>query len=67
MRFCLWRCFHYKKLGGSLLNQGIGKTAKAVVTSVPIVGDVMGGAVDTAAALTPTMIRGGTLITTVIF
>ena len=55
-----------QKLGGSLLNQGIGKTAKAVVTSVPIVGDVMGGAVDTAAALT-TMIRGGTLITTVIF
>ena len=55
-----------QKLGGSLLNQGIGKTAKAVVTSVPIVGDVMGGAVDTAAALT-TMIREGTLITTVIF
>ena len=55
-----------QKLGGSLLSQGIGKTAKAVVTSVPIVGDVMGGAVDTAAALTA-MIRGGTLITTVIF
>ena len=55
-----------QKLGGNLLNQGIGKTAKAVITSVPIVGDVMGGAVDTAAALT-TMIRGGTLITTIIF
>lgn len=55
-----------QKLGGSVLNQGIGKTAKAVMTSVPVVGNVMGGVVDTAAALVG-MIRGGTLITFVIF
>ncbi len=55
-----------QKLGGNIVNQGLGKTAKAVVTAVPVVGDVMGGAVDTAAALTG-MIRGGTLLTTVIF
>lgn len=55
-----------QKLGGGIVNQGLGKTAKAVVTAVPVVGDVMGGAVDTAAALTG-MIRGGTLLTTVIF
>ncbi len=55
-----------QKLGGSVLSRGIGKTAKAVVTSVPVVGDVMGGAVDTVGALIG-MIRGGTLITVVIF
>ena len=41
-----------QKLGGTVLNQGTAKTAKAIVGSVPIIGDVMGGAVDTAAALT---------------
>lgn len=55
-----------QKLGGSILSRGIGKTAKAVVTSVPVVGDVMGGAVDAAGTLIG-MIRGGTLITVVIF
>ena len=55
-----------QKLGGSIFNKGLGKTAKAVVTSIPIVGDIMGGAVDTAAALT-SMIRGGTLLTAIIF
>ena len=57
---------NFQKLGGNIFNQGLGKTAKAVVTSIPIVGDVMGGAVDTAAALTG-MIRGGTLFATIIF
>ncbi len=55
-----------QKLGGTVLNQGTAKTAKAIVGSVPIIGDVMGGAVDTAAALTG-MLRGGVLFAAVAF
>ena len=54
-----------QKLGSAVFNQGTAKTAKAIVGSVPIVGDVMGGAVDTAAALTG-MLRGGTLFAAVV-
>ena len=58
----------------ALLRQGVSwglkglavRTAKIAVNAVPVVGDVMGGAVDTAAAVAGT-IRSGTLAASVIF
>lgn len=66
MAFLFMAMLSLQKLGGSVFSQGISKTAKSVVASVPVVGDIMGGAVDTAAALTG-MIRGGTLLTVLVF
>lgn len=41
-----------QRLGSPMLNKMIGKTAKVAVGAVPVVGDVMSGAVELAAAMT---------------
>ena len=55
-----------QKIGGGAVNGLAVRTAKIAVNAVPVVGDVMGGAVDTAAAVAGT-IRSGTLAAAVIF
>jgi stage III sporulation protein AE len=55
-----------QKLGASSINHMLGKTTKAVVSAIPVVGDVMGGAVESAAALTG-MLKNGTLAAAAIF
>ncbi len=55
-----------QKIGGGALNGLAVRTAKIAVNAVPIVGDVMGGAVDTAAAVASTL-RGGTLAAAILF
>ena len=40
-----------QKIGGGALNGLAAKTAKIAVGAVPVVGGVMGGAVETAAAM----------------
>ena len=53
--------FSLQKVGTVSMNHFVGKTAKAVVGAVPVVGDVMGGAVESAAAMMG-MFRSGTLV-----
>lgn len=55
-----------QKIGGGALNGFAAKTAKIAVGSVPIVGDVMGGAVETVAVVAGTL-KNGTLAATAIF
>lgn len=55
-----------QKLGTSSVNQVVGKTAKAAVGAIPVIGDVMDGAVEAAAALTGTL-RHGTLAAAIVF
>lgn len=53
--------FSLQKVGTVSMNRLVGKTAKAVVGAVPVVGDVMGGAVESAAAMLG-LFRSGTLV-----
>ena len=55
-----------QKIGGGVLQGLAVKTAKIAVSSVPVVGDVMGGAVETAAAVTGAL-GSGTLVAAVVF
>ena len=55
-----------QKIGGGALNGLAAKTAKIAVSSVPVVGNVMGGAVETAAAVAGTL-RNGTLAAAAVF
>jgi len=55
-----------QKVGGGALNGLAAKTAKIAVGSVPVVGDVMGGAIETAAAVAKTL-KSGTLVGAAIF
>lgn len=55
-----------QKLGGGAINSLTVRTAKIAVNAVPIVGDVMGGAVDTAAAVSGTL-RHSTLAAVILF
>ncbi len=55
-----------QKLGGGAVNSLTVRTAKIAVNAVPIVGDVMGGAVDTAAAVSATL-RHSTLAAVILF
>lgn len=55
-----------QKIGGGALNGLAVKTAKIAVGSVPVVGDIMGGAVEMAAATVGTL-RSGTLAAAAIF
>lgn len=55
-----------QKIGGGALNGLAAKTAKIAVSSVPVVGNVMGGAVETAAAVAGTL-RSGTLVAAAVF
>ena len=54
-----------QKIGGGALNGLAAKTAKIAVGSVPVVGGVMGGAVETAAAMAGTL-KSGTLVAAVV-
>lgn len=54
-----------QKVGGGVINGLAVRTAKIAVNAVPVVGDVMGGAVDTAAAVAGTL-RNGTMVVAVI-
>ena len=55
-----------QKIGGGALNGLAAKTAKIAVSSVPVVGNVMGGAVETAAAVAGTL-QSGTLVAAAVF
>lgn len=55
-----------QKIGGGALQGLAVKTAKIAVSAVPIVGDVMGGAVEMTAAVAGTL-RSGTLAAAAIF
>lgn len=55
-----------QKIGGGALQGLAAKTAKIAVGAVPIVGDVMGGAVEMTAAVAGTL-RSGTLAAAAIF
>lgn len=55
-----------QKIGGGALGGLVAKTAKIAVSAIPVVGDVMGGAVSSAAAVTGTL-RNGTLAATAVF
>lgn len=55
-----------QRVGSETLQGLAAKTAKIAVGSVPVVGDVMGGAVETAAAVAGTL-RSGTLAAAAIF
>lgn len=55
-----------QKVGGGALNGLAVKTAKIAVSSIPVVGDVMGGAVSSAAAVAGTL-KNGTLAATAVF
>lgn len=55
-----------QKIGGDVVNNLTTKTAKIAVKSIPVVGDVMGGAVDTMANITSSL-KSGTLVGVVIF
>ena len=54
-----------QKIGGGALNGLAAKTAKIAVGAVPVVGGVMGGAVETAAAMAGTL-KSGTLVAAVV-
>ena len=56
----------FQKIGGGAMNGLAVKTAKIAVGTVPVVGNVMGGAVETAAAVTGTL-RNGTLVAAAVF
>ncbi|MBR3992245.1 MAG: hypothetical protein IKI92_00085, partial [Anaerotignum sp.] len=55
-----------QKIGGGAWNGLAAKTAKIAVGSVPVVGNIMGGAVETAAAVAGTL-RSGTLVAAAVF
>lgn len=55
-----------QKIGGGALNGFAAKTARIAMNSVPVVGNVMGGAVETAAAVAGTL-RSGTLTAAAVF
>lgn len=55
-----------QKIGGGAVNGLAAKTARIAVNSVPVVGNVMGGAVETAAAVAGTL-RSGTLTAAAVF
>ena len=55
-----------QKIGGGALNGLAAKTAKIAVGAVPVVGNVMGGAVETAAAVAGTL-KSGTLAAAAVF
>lgn len=55
-----------QKIGGGAMNGLAAKTAKIAVSAVPVVGNVMGGAVETAAAVAGTL-RSGTLVAAAVF
>ncbi|MBR6543137.1 MAG: stage III sporulation protein AE [Anaerotignum sp.] len=55
-----------QKIGGSALHGLAAKTAKIAVNSVPVVGNTLGGAVETAAAVVGTL-RSGTLVAAAVF
>ena len=55
-----------QKIGGGAFHGLAAKTAKIAVSSVPVVGNVMGGAVETAAAVAGTL-GNGTLVAAAIF
>lgn len=55
-----------QKIGGGALNGLAAKTAKIAVGAVPVVGNVMGGAVETAAAVAGTL-KSGTLVAATVF
>lgn len=55
-----------QKIGGGALNGLAARTARIAVNSVPVVGNVMGGAVETAAAVAGTL-RSGTLAAAAVF
>jgi len=61
MAFGFMLLFSLQKVGTVSMNYFVGKTAKAMVGAVPVVGDVMGGAVESAAAMMG-MFRSGTLV-----
>ena len=55
-----------QKIGAGAVNGLAAKTAKYAVNAIPVVGDIMGSAVDTAAAVTGTL-RSGTLAAAMVF
>lgn len=55
-----------EKIGTPALNRVLGKTTKAAVGAIPIVGDVMTGAVEAAAALTG-VVKNGVAAGAIIF
>ena len=55
-----------QKIGGGAVNGLAVKTAKIAAGTVPVVGNVMGGAVETAAAVAGTL-RSGTLVAAAVF
>lgn len=55
-----------QRLGAPLLNQMLGKTARVAVSSIPIVGDIMTGAVEMAATLGSAM-KNGVAVAAVLF
>lgn len=55
-----------QKIGGGALNGLAAKTAKIAVGAVPVVGNVMGGAVEEAAAVAGTL-KSGTLVAAAVF
>ena len=55
-----------QKIGGGAMNGLAAKTAKIAVSAVPVVGNVMGGTVETAAAVAGTL-RSGTLVAAAVF
>lgn len=55
-----------QKVGGGALNGMAVKTAQIAVSAVPIVGDVMGGAVETTSALISTL-KSGALVACIIY
>lgn len=54
------------RIGNPDIGRIIGKTTKAAIGAVPVVGDVMSGAVETAAAITGT-IKNGAAVAAVVF
>ena len=55
-----------QKIGGGAVNGLAVRTAKIAVGTVPVVGNVMGGVVETAAAAASTL-RNGTLVAAAVF
>jgi len=55
-----------QRIGGGVINGLAARTARIVVRSIPVVGDVMGGAVETVGAVTTTL-KSGTLVAAVLF
>ena len=55
-----------QKIGGDAIGGLAVRTAKSTIRSVPVVGDIMGGAVETAAAAAGAL-RSGTLVAAAVF